>query len=123
VTFSEKKLYHQIHPLKLLVDISTGLFTTYLLWIRNAEWFLLLFLLPSLLISFVLIRFVDLEKQKRSRLGAYVLVYMNLRVEAARFCGQILMWIAAWFHSFIFICVGFLIVVGAWCSGLLFKKQ
>ncbi|EQA36048.1 hypothetical protein LEP1GSC047_0375 [Leptospira inadai serovar Lyme str. 10] len=29
---NEKLLYHQIHPLELCVDFSTGLFTTYLAW-------------------------------------------------------------------------------------------
>ncbi|MDL1898873.1 hypothetical protein FBQ82_21740, partial [Anaerolineae bacterium CFX7] len=65
MTFKEKMLYHQIHPLKLLTDISIGVFVTpYLLWQHNIFWFLILFLLPSVIVTFLLIKFADLEKQK-----------------------------------------------------------
>ncbi len=122
MNFNEKKLYHQIHPLKLCTDISTGLLTTYLLWAHNVVWFLLLFLLPSVIISLLLVKFADLEKQKNSAFGNYISKYMTANFEAIRITGQIMMWIAAWFHLIVFIIIGFIIIIGGWLNGLMFKR-
>jgi hypothetical protein len=123
MTFKEKKLYHQIHPLKLCVDISTGIFTTYLLWQHNILWFLMLFLLPSIIVSIVLIKFVDLEYLKNSGFGKYLEKYMTSMIEAIRIGGQIIMWIAGWYHILMLIIIGFFIIVSGWCNGLLFKRN
>lgn len=88
MTFNEKNLYHQIHPLKLLVDISSGFFTTYLSWQHNWFWFLMLFVMPSLTISYLLIQFSSLTHQKNSSLGKYIQKYMTTNIEAIRFCGS-----------------------------------
>jgi hypothetical protein len=119
MTFREKKLYHQIHPLKLLADISTGFFTTYLLWQHNVSWFLILFLLPSVIISILLIHFANLEQIKNSRFGKYIATFMTSSIEAIRLSGQICMWIAAWYHLVVLIALGLLIIFGGWCYGLL----
>lgn len=123
LNFKDKILYHQIHPLKLFVDISSGLFTTYLLWQRNIIWFLILFLLPSVLISLVLIHFANLERLKNSTFGKYIKKYMTSTIEAIRLTGQILMWVAGWYHSIILIAIGFSIIIGGWCTRLLFKRH
>jgi hypothetical protein len=81
MTFSEKKLYHQIHPLKLLVDFSTGFFTTYLLWQHETVLFLIFFLAPSVIITIILMKFANLEKLKESALGHYVAKYMAPAIE------------------------------------------
>ncbi len=62
----EKLLYHQIHPIKLLTDWSTGIIALYLLWLHNITMALLVAFAPSIIISFAIIRFVDLEKYKHS---------------------------------------------------------
>ncbi|HEY5362955.1 MAG TPA: hypothetical protein VIJ49_02005 [Aestuariivirga sp.] len=123
MTFKEKKLYHQIHPLKLLTDISTGLFTTYLLWQHDIFWFLILFLLPSVIVSLLLMRFAGLERLRDSHLGKYIARHMTSNVEATRLCGQILMWIAAWYHSTLFVSAGLLVIVVGWSNGLVFGKS
>lgn len=123
MTFTEKKLYHQIHPLKLAVDISTGLFTTYLLWQHNIVWFLIFFLLPSVFISVIILKFMNLEQVKKSRFGRYIEKYMTPKIEAIRITGQIIMWFAGWYHLTILIAIGFFIIIGGWCNGLLFKVQ
>ena len=122
MTFKDKKLYHQIHPLKLLVDISTGFFTTYLAWEHNIFWFLITFFVPSVVISLLLVQFANLEPLKNSHLGKYIERYMTSTIEFIRISGQILMWVAAWYHLPLLIVIGFLIIVAGWCNGLLFKK-
>jgi len=121
MTFNDKKLYHQIHPLKLLVDISSGFFTTYLSWQHNWFWFLMLFVMPSLSISYLLIQFSSLTHQKNSSFGKYIQKYMTTNIEAIRFAGQLAMWIGAWYHLILVVIIGFLLIVGGWCSGLIFK--
>lgn len=123
MTFKEKMLYHQIHPLKLLTDISIGVFVTpYLLWQHNIFWFLILFLLPSVIVTFLLIKFADLEKQKNSKLGKYISKYMTHTMEGVRLFGQIIIWIAAWYQSAVFCLVGLSIIIFGWGNGLLLKK-
>ncbi|HEY4785576.1 MAG TPA: hypothetical protein VIH57_05985 [Bacteroidales bacterium] len=123
MTFKEKKLYHQIHPLKLFTDISSGFFTTYLLWMHHITWFLILFFLPSLAVSILLIKFANLDPLKESRLGRYLEKYMTPAIEAIRLCGQVIMWIAGWYQLIFLIVIGFIIIAGGWCNGLLFKRQ
>ena len=122
MTFNEKKLYHQIHPLKLFVDISSGFLTTYLSWQHNWFWFLSLMVIPSLITSYLLMWYVNLESLKSSKLGYYLKKYMTNGMEAFRFSGQIIMWIAAWYHLLFLIVIGFLMIAGGWCSGLIFTK-
>src|SRR5687768_12750893 len=107
MTFKERKLYHQIHPLKLGIDVCTSFVTTYLAWQHNIVWFLILFLIPSVIITFLLVKYADLERLKTSSFGKYVERYMTSTIELIRFARQILMWVAAWFHLPILIAIGF----------------
>ena len=122
MTFNEKKLYHQIHPLKLFVDISSGFLTTYLSWQHNWFWFLSLMVIPSLITSYLLMWYVNLESLKSSKLGNYLKKYMTNGMEAFRFSGQIIMWIAAWYHLLFLIVIGFLMIAGGWFSGVIITK-
>ena len=123
MTGREKRLYHQIHPIKLATDISTGVITTYLLWRHNIIWFLLLFLLPSVIASLLLIRFVDLGKLKGSRLGKYIGRYMTPVIESIRLTGQMIMWLGGWFHSLILVFLGMAVILSAWSNGILFPRM
>jgi hypothetical protein len=117
MTSKEKMLYHQIHPLKLFVDISASLLTTYFAWQHNIVWFLILFLLPSVIVTILLMKYADIERLKKSELGKYVGVHMTRTIEGIRVGGQIIMWIAAWFHSPILIAFGVLVIIGGWLNG------
>jgi hypothetical protein len=122
MTFEEKILYHQIHPLKLSVDIGTSLLTTYFAWQHNIVWFLVLFLIPSIVATMALIKFADLERLKTSSFGKYIEKYMTRLVEVIRFAGQIIMWVSAWFHLPILIAIGVSVIIAGWLNGLLFKR-
>ena len=54
LTSSEKLLYHQIHPLKLAVDITTSLGSTWLLWRHELALGLLVAWVPSIAITMLL---------------------------------------------------------------------
>jgi len=114
MNLQEKTLYHQIHPVKLLTDWITGFAAIYFLWMRQVVAALLIMFIPPMVVSFVLIRFVDLEKYKSSRFGKYVSRYMTRAIEAMRFAGYILMAFGGWFHLLWLILLGLAVILLAW---------
>jgi len=66
MTREEKLLYHQIHPLKLLTDWTAGFAALPLLWRHRLRAALLVTFVPPILVSVLIIRYVDLEPYKRS---------------------------------------------------------
>lgn len=69
MTLTEKSLYHQIHSLKLFTDRSTGLIALYPFGRHHLLLALLIALVTSIVVSFLLILFADLEKDKQSQFG------------------------------------------------------
>jgi hypothetical protein len=119
MTFAEKKLYHQIHPLKLFTDWSTGFIAVYFCW-YHALWIaLLIMFVPSIIITYLLITFADLQNLKKSPFGKYVKKYMSPKMEIIRFAGYFVMVLGAWTHIVLLIPLGLLIILAAWCRGLL----
>jgi len=114
----EKVLYHQIHPAKLTADVSGSLVSTYLMWQHKFVAALLSAFGPATIASVLVIRYADLEKRKHSPFGRYMHRYMNRRVEAWRFFGQVLIWVGAWYRVGKLVPIGWTIVVAAWTSGL-----
>ena len=121
--FEEKVLYHQIHPAKLAADIGGSLLSTYLMWRHKLVAGLLSAFVPATVASVLVIRYADLEKRKRSPLGRYVGRYMNRRVEAWRFFGQVVVWGGAWYRAGWLLPIGLGIVVAAWASGAWRKPE
>lgn len=115
----DKTLYHQIHPFKLSLDIGTGILSIIFLWFHHLGWGLVIAFFPSLLASFIMIRTMDFEKQKRSRLGKYVKKHMGRGSDAARLIGFLIMGISSWFHFPLGIIAGLIIILLAWLNGLL----
>ena len=114
---SEKVLYHQIHPAKLVADITGCITSTYLMWHRRFGPAMLGAWVPAILGSALVLRFADLEHLKHSPFGHYIRQSMTRRIEAWRFGGQVVMWIGAWYHQFWLIGVGIATVIAAWISG------
>ena len=120
MNLKEKALYHQIHPIKLLTDWITGFIAVYFLWLHNLIVALLIMLIPASLVTFLLIRFVDLEKYKESRFGKYISQYMTRTTEVIRFTGYLLMGLGAWLHLLWLILVGLVTILLAWFRGIIF---
>ncbi|TGK01826.1 hypothetical protein EHQ53_15250 [Leptospira langatensis] len=121
MTKKEKILYHQIHPFKLFTDFFTGFLTTYFAWEHSILWFLAFFLLPSIVVTLIVIRFSDLDRLKDSAFGNYVRKYMDYKMQTIRSVGQLLMWCSAWFHLPFLILLGFLLIMSGWMNGLIRK--
>jgi len=116
--FGEKVLYHQIHPAKLAADVGGSLVSTYLMWRRRFAWAMFAAFVPAAVASILVIRYADLERRKHSRFGRYVHRYMDWRVDAWRFCGQVVIWVGAWYRVGTLVPIGLAIVVAAWASGV-----
>ena len=116
--FGEKVLYHQIHPAKLAADVGGSLASTYLMWCRRFVAAMLAAFVPAVVASVLVIRYADVEKRKHSPFGRYIGRYMDRRVEAWRFFGQVVIWVGSWHGVGKLVPIVWAIVVAAWTSGI-----
>lgn len=119
----EKYIYHQIHPLKLLTDWGTGILALYPLWKHELLPALIIALIPPAIVSFLLMRFADLEKYRDSSFGKYIQKYMTRQMEAIRFAGYAAMAIGAWVHIIWLIPVGLILILYGWFRGWIFPNN
>ena len=85
MNFREKKLYHQIHPLKLGTDIGVTPIFLFFLWHHHIVRALLVGFVPPVLVSAAMIIWPpNLERLKNSSLGRYVSKYMTPAIEVIR---------------------------------------
>jgi hypothetical protein len=116
MSFKEKYLYHQIHPLKLITDAGAG-FGLYPLWHHHFAFALIVMLAPPPLISFLLMRFANLEPYRQSALGKYIARSMSHAMEAIRLIGMIIVALGAWYQSLWIILTGCIVILFAWLRG------
>jgi hypothetical protein len=114
MTTYERYLYHQVHPLKLLTDWGSGLAALYFYWKRELLLAVLVAVVPSLVISGVLIRFANLEHYATSKRGQYIKTHMTRARELVRLAGYVVMAFAAWYHLPWMILSGLLVILLAW---------
>jgi hypothetical protein len=123
MTREEKVLYHQIHPLKLFTDITAGFAALSLLRRHRLRAALPVALVPPVLSSILVIRYVDLEPYKRSAFGRYVERYMTREMEGVRLAGYLIMALGAWYSRPWSEPLGLLIVLFGWFRGILFPHR
>ena len=123
MNLKDKQLYHQIHPLKLFVDFSTAFVSLYFLWIHELIFGLVIAIIPSIITSYLMLNFMDFDKQENSGFGKYIARYMSRKIEVMRFLGFIIMVIGAWYHFLIIIIIGLLVVFLAWMNGIIIPRK
>lgn len=123
MTPQEKTLYHQIHPLKLATDSSAEIISLYLFWKHKLLAGLIVFLVPPIISSTLLMRFANLEPYKQSAFGTYIEKYMTPPVVAIRVAGTIVTHIGAWYRRPALIPLGLGIVLLGWLRGLLSPRN
>jgi hypothetical protein len=119
----DKTLYHQIHPFKLTTDVITAFTAVYLLWLHLIIEGLVVAFIPSLIISLFMLRLMDFEEQKQSKLGKYVKKYMTRGTDTIRSVGFLVMLVGGWFHLIWLVGLGFLVVILVWLNGLVFRRE
>lgn len=115
--FGEKQKYQEIHPVKLAVDIGTGIISIYFFWLQNLVLGLIIGFLPSIIITAVIIKWVNLEKYKQSSFGKYIDKYMTSTIRLIRLMGLVVILVGAWFHIWWLILVGLVTILLAWLRG------
>ena len=120
MTREERLLYHQIHPLKLLTDCAAGFAALPLLWRRHLGAALLVMIVPPVLVSALIIRYVDLEPYRRSAFGRYVEEYMTAEMQGVRLAGYLIMSLGAWHRRLWPLPLGLLVVLFGWFRGMIF---
>ncbi len=123
MTPQEKALYHQIHPLKLLTDISAEVISLYLFWKRKLLAGLIVIFLPPILASMLIMRWANLEPYKQSAFGAYLRTYMTPSVVTVRVLGTIITHVGAWYRRPLLVPLGLGLVLVGWLRGLLWPKR
>ncbi len=119
----DKTLYHQIHPFKMTTDVVAAFVAVYLFWLHLIVPGLVVGFVPSLAISFFMIRTMEFEKQKQSNFGRYIKRYMGRGADTARSIGFLAMLGGAWFHMWWVVVLGFAVIIGAWVNGLVYKRH
>ena len=76
----EKKLYHQIHPIKLMTDVGSALMFLFFLWHHRLVPAIVVGFVPPVVVSVAMMLWLpDLEWLKQSALGQYISKYMTRR--------------------------------------------
>jgi cobalamin synthase len=123
ITPQEKRLYHQIHPLKLGTDISAEFVSLYLFWKRKLFVGLAICVIPSIVSSALIMAFANLEKYKQSSFGKYIRTYMTPGAVILRMLGTIVSHIGAWYRKPALISLGWIVVLLGWLQGQLWPKK
>lgn len=113
----EKYLYHQIHPLKLFTDIGAAFGGLCFLWHHQLAFALVVMLAPPFVVSFLLMRYADLEPYRQSAFGKYIARAMTHAMEAVRLAGMVVTALGGWHHSLWIIVAGIVIVLFGWLRG------
>jgi hypothetical protein len=122
MTRTEKLLYHQVHPFKLLTDWATSFASSWLLWERMWWQAAAIAFAPSIIVTTAIVSAVDLEPYRHTPIGRYMASFMTRKIEAVRFAGQFVMWGGAVWHVPWLLPLGFLIVAYGWANGLWARK-
>jgi hypothetical protein len=121
LTLKEKILYHQVHPLKLAVDIGCEPVSLYYFWRHDILLGLATHFIPPIAATLLVIRYVDLEPYKSSKTGGYLRRHMTAGVQAVRLIADLGMIASAWRHQPLLIVAAVVAIVAAWGSGWLRK--
>jgi hypothetical protein len=122
LTFAERALYHQIHPVKVFADVASAVIAIDLFWRHLLVPGLVIALAPPVLVSATLIHEVDLDRLRRSAMGAYVRGYMPPWVQALRLFGAAFAFYAAWYHVPAGVIGGLAVVAVCWANGLVPRR-
>jgi hypothetical protein len=118
LSFRERVLYHQIHPLKLAADVSGTVVSAWLLWEHRLIASMLAAFVPALVASAFMLKTMRFERQRDSAFGRYVAFHMTRAAEAVRLAGGGVALVGAWFHAGWIIAAGALVIVVGWTYSL-----
>jgi hypothetical protein len=119
MTLPEKLRYHHVHPAKLATDVVSAIVAAVLLWHQHLLRAIAIGLAPPIIVSFLVIRFANVETLTQTPLGRYVGRHMPMAMEVIKLAGVFIFWGAAWYRSIFYCSVGLLVIAFAWARGIL----
>jgi hypothetical protein len=123
LTLQQHILVHQVHPVKLAVDIGASVVSNVLLWRRHLRAGLLVRYLSPPIGSALVLGFADIDRLTSTTRARYVLDHMPPAMVAIRLAGDTLMAIGAWRRRPDYIVLSVLVVLVGWSHGLLARSS
>lgn len=114
---AERYLLHQVHPAKLATDMTVSLVSNALFWRRRLLPGLLVFAIPPVIASALLMR-RDLSGLRRSPAGRYVVRHMPPSMQAVRAVSAVVTAVGAWRRKPSLILAGLGLTALGWSNGL-----
>jgi hypothetical protein len=121
MSFKEKLLYHQIHPLKLTTDILAAYGALWLYWQHQLFIGILITFGLPVIASIATLGLFDVSYLRESVLGQYAERHMTQGVALTRFLGNIIMLSGAWYHNWLLIILGTLWLAACWGWGVVLE--
>lgn len=95
----------------------------YLFWKRKLMAGLIVLLVPPIIVSTLIIKWVDLEAYRQSAFGRYIRAYITPFVVVVRLLGTVITRLGVWYRQPLLIPLGFIIILLAWLLGILWPKR
>ncbi len=122
MTHAERTAYLQIHPAQLASDAAGGLGAVAAFAAHRPVLGATLAIVPFAVAAF-LSRKADVERAKRTRLGAYARRFLTPSSRVQRLAGFAILCAGAWTGSFLTGVLGAALIVHAWTMGLLIPRD
>ncbi len=114
---AEGALLHQVHPVKIGVDVGASIVSNVLLWRERPVTGVAVRCVLPIAGSALVLGLADLDALARTRRGRYVLAHMPASAQAIRLAGDALMGFGAYRRSAPLFAVGAAVVVLGWSHG------
>ena len=117
MTIQERGRYHQLHPVKLLVDWGTAILAGALLWQQRWLAALVVGFGPSIVVTIVfLLGTLDhvLDRIRDRSEARDLALQLSPDVNAVRFAGLAVSWAGCWVHRKRLLPAGVLLILAGW---------
>jgi len=114
----ERKLLLQTHPLKIFVDWTTRYASLYFLWDHKIGLTLLIMLGPSILASYLILKYIDITALKDTAYGKIMPTLMTTKLELFRSVIFVVAVAGAWLQNLMLIMISLSIVILIWMIGI-----
>ena len=111
---ADKVLVHQVHPVKVGVDVTASVVSNVLLWRARPKPALAVRVLLPLAGSAAVLSLADLDALAATRRGRYACAHMPPSAQAVRLAGDAVMGLGARRHSLMLLTVGAGMIVAGW---------
>lgn len=118
LSFEERVLYQQAHPLKLLVDLVSGAVALPLLWLHHLAPALVVGMGPPTMAAMLVVLLADLDDLAYSPYGRAARFALSSAMQVVRLAGYAALGYGAWSRDPALSAIGAALTLGAWIPSL-----